>query len=801
VKFTLSWLKQHLETDAGLDEILERLTMVGLEVEKVTDRAAGLRSFVVARIAKARPHPDADRLRICTVETGSETVEVVCGAPNARTGMLGVFAASGAYIPGAGITLKPTEIRGVASNGMLLSEREMSLSDDHNGIIDLPEDSPIGAAAVTVMGLDDPIIQIAITPNRGDCLGVRGIARDIAASGIGVLKPLDATPVSGAYASPIKVHLKFDAATRKACPYFIGRYVRGVKNGNSPQWVKDKLLAIGLRPISALVDITNLMTFDLGRPLHVFDASKITGHIRPRLARAGESLAALDGKTYALDETMTVIADDSGPKGLGGVIGGEASSCTEKTTAVFIESAYFDPIRTATTGRKLNILSDARYRFERGVDPAFLADGMEIATRLVLELCGGEASEIVVAGAEPNWRRDISLRAERIGSLAGVDVAADDIARILAALGFTATPKAGGFSVAIPSWRDDIVGEACLVEEVVRIFGYDKIQAIPLLNTDPLPDPAYSPVLQRRSAVRRLLAGRGLVEAVTYSFLRASDAALFGEVSEAVKLVNPISADLDVMRPSLLPNLIAAAARNGTRGLTDILLFEVGPVFAGDKPEEQSVVAAAIRCGITGPRHWCAVSRPWDAFDAKADAEAVLADLGVTVQRLQTTTDAPPWYHPGRSGVLRQGPNNLLAQFGEIHPRVLRSMGAAGPIVAIEVFLDNLAPPKARKLVTRSQLNLASLQKVERDLAFVVSADISADLVVAAARTADKILIKEVRVFDVFSGGNLKADQKSMAITVVLQPRDRTLTDVEIDDVTGRVIDKVARKTGATLRS
>ncbi len=801
MKFTLSWLREHLETDASLDQILERLTMVGLEVEKVTDRAAGLESFIVARVAEARPHPDADRLRVCTVETGSETVEVVCGAPNARTGLVGVFAASGAYIPGTGITLKPTEIRGVASNGMLLSEREMGLSDDHDGIIDLPEDTPIGEAAVTVMGLDDPIIEIAITPNRGDCLGVRGIARDLAASGLGTLKPLDATPVPGAFASPINVHLEFDAQTADACPYFIGRYVRGVKNGDSPQWLKDKLLAIGLRPISALVDITNLLTFDLGRPLHVFDASKVTGDIRPRLARAGETLAALDGKTYTLDETMTVIADDGGAEGLGGVIGGEAAGCTEKTTDVFIEAAYFDPIRTATTGRKLNVMSDARFRFERGVDPAFLVDGMEIASRLIIELCGGEASEIVIAGTEPDWRRDITLRAERVRSLGGVDVAADEIARILTALGFAARPTDEGFSIAIPSWRDDIVGEACLVEEVVRIYGYDKIKAVPLLNPEPLPAPAFAPVLRRRSAARRLLAGRGLVEAVTYSFLGAADAALFGEIPEAVKLVNPISADLDVMRPSLLPNLIAAAARNSARGLTGISLFEVGPVFAGDKPEDQSTVAAAIRCGTTGPRHWSAGSRPWDAYDAKADAEAVLADLGVSVERLLTTTDAPAWYHPGRSGVLRQGLKNQLARFGEIHPRILNRMGAEGPIVAIEVFLDNMAPPKARKSTARPNLNLPAFQKVERDFAFVADADVAAGAVVAAARTADKTLITEVRVFDVFSGGSLQADQKSIAITVVLQPTDRTMTDREIEDVAARIIGNVADKTGAALRS
>jgi phenylalanyl-tRNA synthetase beta chain len=800
MKFTVNWLRDHLDFDADLETLLHRLTMVGLEVEKVTDRAAGLESFVVAHVVEAKQHPNADKLRVCQVDTGSEAFEVVCGAPNARTGMKGVFAAEGSYVPGTGITLKKTSIRDVESCGMLLSEREMGLSDAHDGIVELADDAPVGAPAVEVMGLDDPIIEIAITPNRGDCLGVRGIARDLAASGLGTLKPLNTDPVPGSFESPTKVVLDFPEDAKDACPYFVGRTVRGVKNAASPKWMQDRLLAIGLRPISALVDITNYVTFDLGRPLHVFDLARVEGDIRPRLAKAGETLLALDGKTYEMDAEMCVIADDAKAEGLGGVMGGEDSGCTETTTDVFVECAYFDPVRTAMTGRKLNLMSDARYRFERGVDPAFLVDGMEIATRLIMDLCGGEPSEPVVAGAEPDWRRQVTMRGDRPKTLGGVDVPAEEIERILGVLGFEVRKQGDDFVAGVPSWRGDIVDEACLVEEVLRLYGYDRIPVVPLRHEGALPGLALSPQGRRRSQARRTLAGRGMVEAVTYSFLAEADAKRFADISDDVRLVNPISADLDVMRPSLLPNLISAAVRNGQRGIANAALFEVGPQYAGDKPDDQAMVAAGIRTGATGARHWNQPPRPVDAFDAKADALALLADLGFPEDRLQVAQEAQPYYHPGRSGVIRQGPKNILARFGEIHPGLARDMDAAGAIAAFEVYLDNLPQPKKKKSAARPHLKLSAYQKVERDFAFVVDAGVAAQDVVGAVKAADKTLITEVAVFDLFEGASLGEGRKSLAVSVTLQPMDATLTETEIEDVASRIVASVQQRTGAQLR-
>ncbi len=801
MKFTLGWLKEHLETDAPLEKILDRLTMVGLEVEQVTDRAKGLETFVTAKVIEARPHPDADRLRVCRVFNGSEEIELVCGAPNARTDMIGVFAASGAYIPGTGITLKPTEIRGITSNGMLLSEREMNLSDDHDGIVDLPEDTPIGVPAVGIMGLDDPIIEIAITPNRGDCLGVRGIARDLAAAGLGRLKSITTEPVPGAYESPIGVTLDFPEDMRGACPYFAGRHFRGITNGESPKWLKDKLLAIGLRPISALVDITNLMTFDLGRPLHVFDATKLAGGLTLRPGAAGDTFLALNDREYEADGEMTVIADSNGADALGGVIGGTRTGCDESTTEVFLESAYFDPVRTAATGRRLNLMTDARYRFERGVDPAFLIDGIEIATRLIMDICGGEPSVPVMSGREPTWQRTIPFDPNRVASLGGVSIAGEEIVRILGTLGFAVTEAAAGrLDVSVPSWRGDVVGEACLVEEVIRIHGYDKIAVVVPPRDHALPEPALDAVKRRRSVARRTLAARGLIEAVTYSFMPSPDAEHFGGVSPAMRLINPISSDLDVMRPSILPNLIRAAGRNADRGQSDARLFEVGPQYAGDTPDDQSMVAAGIRVGANHDRHWAAAPRAHDVFDAKADAVAVLAALGVATDRLQTVAEAPAWYHPGRSGVLRQGPKNIIAAFGEINPRVLQAMDIAGPVAAFEVFVDALPAPKAKRGAARPYLTLEALHPVNRDFAFIVDAGVAAETLLAAARNSDKAMIAAANLFDLYEGENLGAGKKSLAINVVIQPADKTLTDAEIDAIADKVVAGVAKATGGSLR-
>ncbi len=801
MKFTLGWLKEHLDTGASLEAITATLTQIGLEIEGVADPARAFKDFVVARIDSATPHPNADRLRVCVVDTGRETLQVVCGAPNARAGLVGVFAPAGSFVPGPGVQLKKAAIRGVESNGMMLSMRELGLSDEHDGIIELSGPAQLGSPAAAALGLGDPVIDVAVTPNRGDCLGVRGIARDLAAAGLGRLKPLAAKPVPGAYQSPIGVRLEFPEAQRNACAYFVGRHIRGLKNGDSPRWLQDQLKAIGLRPISALVDITNFVTFDLARPLHVFDAARLQGDIRARLGRAGETLAALNGKTYDLDGEMTVIADETNVLALGGVIGGESSGCTEATVDVFVEAAWFDPARTAQTGRRLEIVSDARYRFERGIDPAFVQGGMEIATRLILDLCGGEPSEIVVAGAEPAWRRAIVLRPERVHALAGLDLGPGDIERILTALGFHLAREGKIFNVTPPSWRADIVGEACLVEEVARIHGYDKIPATPLPRAAYLPGVALTPSQRRRATARRTLAGRGLVEAVTFSFLPSAQAALFGGGQDALRLVNPISGDLDAMRPSLLPNLIAAAARNAACGIADVQLFEVGPQYASAESDGQAFAAAGVRVGAFQDRSWAAAARAVDAFDAKADALAVLAALDVPAARLQTFRSAPGWYHPGRSGALGFGPKTILAYFGEINPRVLGAMDAKGPAVGFEIFLDAIPQAKRDKGAARPLLKLSAFQPVARDFAFVVDDAVAADAIVRAVLAADKDLIAAAGVFDVFSGKGLSAGKKSVAVGVTLQPTGKTLTDAEIEGIAAKIVAAVARATGAILRA
>ncbi len=800
MKFTVGWLREHLDTDATLDQITEKLTAIGLEVEDVSDRAAGLAAFVVGHVVDCRPHPNADKLRLCVVDHGAGKTQVVCGAPNARTGMKGVFAPAGLTVPGTGLKLKETKIRGEMSAGMLCSEREMGLSDEHEGIIELPDDAVIGQPFAAAMGLDDPVIDIAITPNRQDCLGVHGVARDLAAAGLGRLKPLDAAPVPGAFESPVGLRLALPAVAEDACPLFVGRYIRGVKNGPSPRWLQDRLLAIGLRPISALVDMTNFITFDLGRPLHVLDADKLAGGIHVRLTRNGETIAALNGKDYTLDDQVTAIADDDGILAMGGIVGGEPSSCTETTTNVFIEAALFDPLRTAATGRRYNIDSDARYRFERGVDPAAVHSGMEAATRLVMDLCGGEPSELVVAGAVPEWRRSVSFRPTRVRDLAGLDLAKDESLAILERLGFGMERSGGTWKVSVPSWRRDVEGEADLVEDVARIKGYDAIPTVALPRESVVTRPALSPAQARVGTVKRALAARGLDEAVTWSFLPARHAELFGGGQDALRLANPISADLDVMRPSALPNLIAAAGRNADRGFADAGLFEVGPQYADDSPSGQAVVAAGLRIGCTCPRHWGAERRAVDAYDAKADALAALAACGAPVDKVQVTDDTAPWFHPGRSGTLRLGPKTLLARFGEVHPRVLRAMGVDGPVVAFEVFLDEVPKPRVQASRNRAPLGGSDYPAVGRDFAFVLDDAVAADRIVRAAFSADKVLVTGVDIFDVFSGEAIGVGKKSVAISVRLQPVDRTLTDAEIDAVSEKIVAAVSKATGAALR-
>jgi phenylalanyl-tRNA synthetase beta chain len=794
MKTTLAWLKEHLETDAPLEVIADRLIMLGHDLEGVENRAAGLEPFTVASVVSAERHPNADRLKVCVVDTGKARVQVVCGAPNARTGMKGVFAPAGTVIPRTGTVLNETVIRGVASRGMLCSAYELGLGDDREGIIDLPKDAPVGTPYATFIGLGDPVFDIKVTPNRADCLGVRGIARDLAAAGLGCLKPLDTAPVPGRFRSPIGIHIE----DYSACPLFLGRHIRGVRNGPSPAWLQNRLESIGLRPISALVDITNFLTFDLNRPLHVFDAARLAGDLTIRFARAGEKLHALNGQEYALDPEITAIADPAGVQSLGGVIGGEATGCTEITTEVFIEAALFDPIRTAATGRKLNIVSDARYRFERGLDPAFVEDGLEIATRLMLELCGGEASEIVRAGQVPDWRRQYMLRAQRPATLGGLHVPHEESIAILTALGCKAEGSAGAdLVVEPPSWRGDIVGEADLVEEVLRIKGYDSIPAVPLEREQPLSRPALSLTQRRAEIVRRTLAERGLTEAVTFSFISASEAELFGGAKPELRLVNPISTDLDAMRPSLLPGLIAAARRNADRGFGDAALFELGPLYRDDTPAGQVLVAAGVRGGHTGPKHWRVPARDVDLFDVKSDALAALAAMGAPADNTQVSADPPSWYHPGRAGTLRLGPK-MLGAFGELHPALLEALDARAPIAGFEVFLDNVPEPRGGR--AKPPLRLAVFQPIERDFAFVVDRDLPADALLRAARGVDRKLVSEIRLFDVYEGAGLPEGRKSLAITVILQPQERTLTDAEIETFSQRLIAQVEKATGGKLR-
>jgi phenylalanyl-tRNA synthetase beta chain len=792
VKTTLSWLKTHLDTEAGIGEIVERLVMLGHDVDGVDDPAAALTVFRVARVISAEKHPNADRLRVCIVDAGDGEVQVVCGAPNARTGMKGVFGAAGITVPRTGKKLEESSIRGVASKGMLMSAYELALSDDHEGIIELAEDAPVGARYVDYAGLGDPVIDIKVTPNRADCLGVRGIARDLAAAGVGALKPLDETKMAGRFRSPIGITL----TDLKACRLFLGRHIRGLKNGPSPDWLRRRLESIGLRPISTLVDITNFLTFDLNRPLHVFDAGKVKGNLVVRFAKAGEKLLALNGREYALDPEVTAIADDNGVQSLGGVIGGEPTSCTEMTTEVFIEAALFDPIRTAATGRRLEIISDARYRFERGIDPEFTAPGLEIATRLVMELCGGEPSEVVVAGSVPEWRRDCVLREHRIAELGGLTVPPDQSTNILEVLGFGVASERGILRVSPPPWRGDIVGEADLVEEVLRVRGYDDIPPVALPRETVIARPAIDARRRRTELVRRSLASRGLVEAVTYSFISAAAAERFGGGQPALRLVNPISADLDQMRPSVLPGLVEAARRNADRGIPDIALYEVGPLYRDDTPEGQVTVAAGLRAGRLGPRDWHDQQGEADLFAAKADAFAALAAAGAPVDNLQVSSEPPAWFHPGRSGVLRLGPT-VLGHFGELHPEILAAYDLRGPVGAFEVLIEAVALPRGGR---RAPLKLSVFQPVERDFAFVVDRDVPAETLLRAARGVDRKLVSDIRLFDVYEGKGLPEGKKSLAIAVTLQPQEATLTDAEIEAFSGRLGAAVEKATGGTLR-
>ncbi|MEM6847684.1 MAG: phenylalanine--tRNA ligase subunit beta, partial [Pseudomonadota bacterium] len=758
MKFTLSWLKDHLDTSASLQAILDKLTTIGLEVEGVEDRAAALAPFTIAKVLTAEQHPNADRLKVLTVDRGdgSAPEQVVCGAPNARAGLLGVFAAPGTRIPGTGIQLGVGEIRGVESRGMMLSEREMGLSDEHDGIVDLPADAPVGVKYAEWAALDDPVVEIGVTPNRADALGVRGIARDLAAAGLGTLKPLhqvSPVPADPTVAAPPAVTLSFDDGP-SLCPAFALRLVDGVTNGGSPDWLKRRLTAIGLRPISALVDVTNYLTHDVGRPLHVFDADTVKGDLVVRRARDGEEVLALDGKTYQLDPTMCVIADDAGVESLAGVMGGEASGSTEKTTRVLIESALWEPLNIARTGRKLGVHSDARHRFERGVDPAFTLPGLEYATRLVMDLCGGRPSAVAIAGDIASTTRTIAFPPSETKRLSGLSVRNEDALQVLEGLGFAVDASAEPWQVTPPSWRADVEGKADLVEEIVRIAGIDGVEPTPMTKPESVSPRALTVRQGRIQTARRALAARGMVEAVTWSFVSKEDAAAFGGGGADVALSNPIAESLSDMRPSLLPGLIRAVTRNANRGHRDVAMFEVGQVFVGDEPDDQTTSAAGVRQGLAraagGGRHWKAGADRADVFDAKADLMSALTAIGGPADKADVTRDAPGYFHPGRSGALRLGPK-VLGYFGELHPALLAAMDAPERLVAFELTLEAVPEPK-KKATKKPPLQSSNLMPLAKDFAFIVPEDCDAKRIVRAAKGAHKPLIADVVVFDVYRG-------------------------------------------------
>jgi phenylalanyl-tRNA synthetase beta chain len=803
MKFTLSWLKDHLETTASLDEILYALTDLGLEVEEVVNPVAKLAPFTIAKVLEATQHPDADRLRVCRVMTDEGEKQIVCGAPNARAGITVVLCKPGDYVPGIDVTLGVGKIRGVESHGMMASERELELSDEHNGIIELAS-GEVGEKftdwlAANRPAICDPVIEVKITPNRPDALGVRGIARDLAARGLGVLKPMAVPSIKGGFASPVSVQIDAELKA-KGCPHFAGRTIRGVKNGPAPDWLQARLKAIGLRPISALVDITNYFTFGLNRPLHVFDVARVQGGaLRIHAAKGGEEFLALDGKTYTLRAGMMAISDAAGVESLAGIMGGEHSGCTEDTTEVFLESAFWDPITVAATGRALKINSDARYRFERGVDPAFSLPGLDLATQMILELCGGEASDLAVDGAAPDTTRAYKLNPARVISLVGMDIPEAVQRQTLTALGFTLN----GNMAAPPSWRPDVLGEADLVEEVARVASLTKLEGKPLRRMVPgVPRPILTPLQVRERTTRRTIAALGYNECVTYSFIDEAAAKLFGGGTDAVRVDNPISSEMSHLRPDLLPGLLRAAARNQARGFMDLALAEIGPAFHGGEPGEQHLQAAGLLVGASAARDPHGSRRPVDVFDVKADVEAVLAALGAPA-RVQISRKLAAWFHPGRSGVIGLGPN-VMASFGEVHPKVLAEMGVKGPAMAFTVLVANAPYPKV-KTPTRPALAISDLQAVDRDFAFVVDTGVEVLTAVNAAQGADKALIESVRVFDQFTGekaeAQMGAGKKSIALTVRLQPVDKTLTETEIEAVSAKIIEKVAKATGGALRT
>ena len=795
MKFTLSWLKEHLETNADAKAIAEKLTAIGLEVESVTDSGAALKDFIVGEVLTAEKHPNADKLRLCSVTDGSQTLQIVCGAPNARAGIKVVLARPGTVIPASGEALKIGTIRGVESRGMMCSARELLLGEDHDGIIELASDAKVGGPAAAALNIiSDPVIDVSITPNRGDAASVWGVARDLAAAGLGKLKTEKVQPVAGKFPSPRKITLDFTPENKDACPIFAGRLIRGVRNGPAPKWVQERFKAVGMKSISALVDATNFVAQDRGRPLHAFDADKLSGNLHARMAKDHEQLLALDGNTFVLDPQTIVIADDSFARGIAGIMGGLDTGCSPETENVFLESAWFDPVRIARSGRKYGIISDARYRFERGVDPEFVLPGLELVTRLILEWCGGEASDVVIAGALPPPHKHIEFDPGLVASLGGIRVSKAEIIAILQGLGFVVAEHAT-LHVTPPSWRRDIDGPADLVEEVVRIHGLSDVPSVALSRDAAVAKPVLTTGQRRARKVRRRLAAQGFNECVSFSFIARDQAKLFGGGDEARQLANPIASDLDAMRPSLLPSLLAAASRNAARGFSELQLFEIGAAFQSGMPEAQTSNAAGIVMG-TGVRDWSKSGHAADAYDAKAAMLAALEAALGSPMSAPVSTNAPGWYHPGRSGVIALGPKQIAA-FGELHPKILAAFDIKSPASAFEINLDALPEPKSK---ARAIFSPSPFQAIERDFAFVVDRGVAAGDIIRAVKNAERNLIDTISLFDVYEGKGVPEGKKSIAIAVRLQPADKTLTDAEIEAVTQKIV-AAALKLGATLRS
>ena len=805
MKFTLSWLKEHLDTDADAAAIADKLTAIGLEVESVTDPGAGLKDFIVGEVITAEKHPNADKLRLCSVSDGKDNLQIVCGAPNARAGIKVVLARPGTVIPASGEALKIGKIRDVESRGMMCSARELLLGEDHNGIIELPASARAGSAvtaSLVEVGLlaDDPLFDVSITPNRGDAASVYGIARDLAAAGLGTLKTDKVQPVPGQFPCPKKITLDFAPENKNACPLFAGRLIRGVKNGPAPKWVQDRFKAVGLKSISALVDVTNLVSHERGRPLHVFDADKLTGDMHARMAKGGEQVLALDDQTYTLDADTVVIADDAQALSIAGIMGGKDSGSYDSTVNVFIESAYFDPARIARAGRKQAIISDARYRFERGVDPQWVLPGLELATRLILEWCGGEASDVFIAGELPPPHKPIAFDPKLVESLGAIRLPRERIISILEGLGFVVedhAPSQQSLQVVPPSWRHDVDGPADLVEEVVRIHGLTDVPSLAMERPSAVAKPVLSGKQRRTRTARRALASRGFNECVTFSFIAKDQASLFGGGDAARQLSNPIASDLDALRPSVLPSLLAAAARNAARGFSNLQLFEIGAAFDSGMPEAQKTVAAAIRTGHA-ERDWQKLGEDSPVFAAKADLMATLEAITGGPMSAPITQGAPGWYHPGRSGTVAMGPK-VIAQFGELHPKVLAAFDLKGPAAGFEIFLDAIPDAKS-KGKARPLFQPSPYQAIERDFAFVVDATLAAGEIVKAVKLADRNLIENVSIFDVYEGKGVPDGKKSIAVAVRIQPKDATLTDAEIEALAQKIV-AAALKLGASLRA